>query len=146
MIWVSYNLAAYSSILDLLLFSIQIEPMSSSPVIYHPTSKSALSTPLALPPQNSLTPSRKSTKKRPSQCNTDISLKSDGQLLCHSYNAVLRSSTRPFGFIPSANIHEALVDTSSLNSSPSSDLTITEGRQKVGATFRRIENLRIWGA
>ncbi|KAI5474972.1 hypothetical protein MNV49_002156 [Pseudohyphozyma bogoriensis] len=55
---------------------------------------------------------------------------SDGFLLSHAYNLVLRASSRPFGFIPEKGIH---------------DLSVTK-EGGVGATFRRVENLGVWAA
>ncbi|KAL8276568.1 hypothetical protein RQP46_011058 [Phenoliferia psychrophenolica] len=74
---------------------------------------------------------------------------SDGTLLCHAYNAALRASSKPFGFIGDKNIH----DLAPL-STPDVDLrkSIAAGgsgdkeKERVGATFRRVENLRVWSA
>ncbi|CAO1635266.1 unnamed protein product [Parajaminaea phylloscopi] len=82
----------------------------------------------------------------------------DGQLICHAYNAALRRSRRPWGFIPSDDIHDikrgelgVLRD----NSNPSgmgtaagaakegsTDTKLSSGRPAHTWTFRRIENLR----
>lgn len=73
---------------------------------------------------------------------------SNGTLLCKSYNAVLRSSNRPFGFIPPASIHELDIGPSVLRgvvpSSRDADGGGTEKKERIGMTFRRSENLRIW--
>ncbi|MBW0509582.1 hypothetical protein O181_049297 [Austropuccinia psidii MF-1] len=91
---------------------------------------------------------------------------SDGTLLCLAYNVALRQSQRPWGFIPVESIHNLATLTSSFGSSTetqSADSTV--GKQKcgnptlgsaveigvnpsgkVGITFRRLENLRVWAA
>ncbi|KIO26929.1 hypothetical protein M407DRAFT_23865 [Tulasnella calospora MUT 4182] len=63
---------------------------------------------------------------------------SDGQLLCHAYNAIVRRSRKQWGFIGAASIH---------------DIVALEAKQKevdakkvIGWTFRRMENLRLWAA
>ncbi|GAA5920814.1 hypothetical protein JCM1841_005107 [Sporobolomyces salmonicolor] len=101
---------------------------------------------------------------------------SNGHLLCLSYNIVLRdSSTRPFGFIPASSIHSFPVSVLAPSPSPgpglesagtvrtaSSQSSEGAGRQgeeeqgekrerekgleRVGQTFRRMENLRVWAA
>jgi hypothetical protein len=55
----------------------------------------------------------------------------DGQLLCLAYNNALRSSRRPWGFVPPNAIH---------------DLTASSASVAVGRTFRRFENLRVLAA
>ncbi|GAA5858435.1 hypothetical protein JCM1840_001203 [Sporobolomyces johnsonii] len=100
---------------------------------------------------------------------------SNGHLLCLSYNIVLRdSSTRPFGFIPASSIHSfpvpilapspapgpgpesaGMVRTASSQSSEGAGGQGDEqggkkerekGLERVGQTFRRMENLRVWAA
>jgi hypothetical protein len=70
---------------------------------------------------------------------------SDGHLLCQAYNALVRTSPKPFGFIPAKSIHE-LPQSQSL-AVAGGDVT-REGKEKkaVGATFRRTENLTVWAA
>lgn len=68
-------------------------------------------------------------------------LNSDGSLLCFAYNAVLRDSSRPFGFIPHSSIH---LLASSLNDSVSSEGSTN--KDKLGSTFRKIENLNMFAA
>lgn len=103
---------------------------------------------------------------------------SDGQMLCEAYNAVLRKSQRPWGFIPSSSVHDvhsltrarsteypvqavpeadrlhvASSSSSDMRRSPSSDGGVSDdgrqlasGQPKVGMTFRRAENLRVFAA
>ncbi|GAA5840739.1 hypothetical protein JCM9279_001203 [Rhodotorula babjevae] len=82
---------------------------------------------------------------------------SDGCLLLESFNAVLRHSawSRPFGFVPASLIHAfpPLVSTSSSSQSAPISSTMSrtasaasDGVEKVGATFRRAENLGQWSA
>ncbi|BGP30939.1 hypothetical protein JCM10296v2_002701 [Rhodotorula toruloides] len=73
---------------------------------------------------------------------------SDGYLLCLAYNATLRlSSPHPFGFITSSSIH-AFPPTSGSSVEMSRTVSSTSdgggGREKIGQTFRRAENLRLW--
>lgn len=98
----------------------------------------------------------------PSSSSELLTLLSSGHLLCHLYNAVLRhSSFRPFGFIPESSIHvveegggleglgsEGMRREGSARSRESWGGTGAgegEGR-KVGGTFRRMENLRVFAA
>ncbi|GAA5911443.1 hypothetical protein JCM8208_005061 [Rhodotorula glutinis] len=82
---------------------------------------------------------------------------SDGTLLLGSFNAVLRHSpwSRPFGFIPSSSIHAfpplATISSSSSGAVGSASMSRTasaasDGGERVGATFRRAENLGQWSA
>ncbi|GAA6034411.1 hypothetical protein JCM8097_002712 [Rhodosporidiobolus ruineniae] len=87
---------------------------------------------------------------------------SSGTLLCHAYNATLRhSSPRPFGFIPASSVHAIPLEAAEGEgdgegarsagmvreaSAASADSETGEGRGKVGGTFRRVENLRVWAA
>ncbi|GAA5900216.1 hypothetical protein JCM6882_002276 [Rhodosporidiobolus microsporus] len=84
-------------------------------------------------------------------------LASAPHLLCHSYNAVLRhSARRGFGFIPAASIHELEVPLETEDGAGGAAMgrqasTASEGgaaeghgKARVGGTFRRVENLRVW--
>jgi hypothetical protein len=89
---------------------------------------------------------------------------SDGQLLCIAYNAALRASTRPWGFVPDSSIHDVLAhaadttaDEKNRRSSSSSAFDGGSGggggaaaaqsaTTKIGTTYRRFENLRTWAA
>ncbi|BGP06906.1 hypothetical protein JCM10049v2_002736 [Rhodotorula toruloides] len=73
---------------------------------------------------------------------------SDGYLLCLAYNAALcLSSPHPFGFITSSSIHpfpptsRSSVEMSRTASNASDGGAVGE---KIGQTFRRAENLRLW--
>lgn len=91
---------------------------------------------------------------------------SDGQLLCHAFNAALRRSSKPWGFIPSASIHDVRSDedqripnrSRSVNASYTSStgrhtpselgdemengsLSLGDIHRRPGWTFRRVENL-----
>lgn len=69
---------------------------------------------------------------------------SDGQILCHAYNAALRRSGRPWGFIQSSAVHDVKgEEESSRGSRLSSD---DNTRRPPGWTFRRIENLKRFSA
>ncbi|PWN22589.1 hypothetical protein BCV69DRAFT_281574 [Microstroma glucosiphilum] len=91
---------------------------------------------------------------------------SDGQLLCHAFNAALRRSSKPWGFIPSGSIHDVRADedhcipsrSRSVNASHTSSTgrhtpseigeemdsttsSLGDIHRKPGWTFRRVENL-----
>lgn len=63
---------------------------------------------------------------------------SDGQLLCHAYNAVVRRSRKQWGFIGAASIHDII----SLEAKQKE----ADAKKVIGWTFRRMENLRLWAA
>lgn len=63
-----------------------------------------------------------------------------GQCLCAAYNTGVRRSRKPWGFISVDSIH----DIASLEQS--SDGADGEEKGKIGWTFRRIDNLRLWAA
>ncbi|GAA5945549.1 hypothetical protein JCM3775_002626 [Rhodotorula graminis] len=83
---------------------------------------------------------------------------SDGTLLLESFNNVLRHSpwSRPFGFVPSSSIHVfpplaavGIIGSSGGPASSSMSRTASaasDGGERVGATFRRAENLGQWSA
>jgi hypothetical protein len=60
-----------------------------------------------------------------------------GQLLCVAYNAAVRHSRKPWGFISQDSIH----DIAALEASGEA----CEAKQS-GWTFRRSDNLRLWAA
>ncbi|KAG6372064.1 hypothetical protein JVT61DRAFT_8772 [Boletus reticuloceps] len=61
-----------------------------------------------------------------------------GQCLCTAYNTGVRRSRKPWGFISVGSIH----DVASLEQS--ADGADGDEKGKVGWTFRRIDNLRLW--
>jgi len=65
----------------------------------------------------------------------------DGQLLCTAYNAVVRRSRKPWGFIQPGSIHDIV-------ELESAAAAAEEGGKKGKSswTFRRTENLRLWAA
>ena len=60
-----------------------------------------------------------------------------GQLLCVAYNAAVRQSRKPWGYISQDSIH----DIAALEASVEAE----EGKRS-GWTFRRSDNLRLWAA
>lgn len=60
-----------------------------------------------------------------------------GQLLCVAYNAAVRQSHRPWGYISQDSIH----DIATLEAS-----TDAGEYKRSGWTFRRSDNLRLWAA
>ncbi|BGP23619.1 cytoplasm protein [Rhodotorula toruloides] len=73
---------------------------------------------------------------------------SNGYLLCLSYNATLRlSSPHPFGFISPSSIHPFPLSLSSSTEMYRTASSANDGGgrgEKIGQTFRRAENLRLW--
>ncbi|KIY44644.1 hypothetical protein FISHEDRAFT_23184, partial [Fistulina hepatica ATCC 64428] len=61
---------------------------------------------------------------------------SSGQLLCVAYNACIRKSKKPWGYVSVDGIHDILALESAEDAGK-------EG-SKTGWTFRRIDNLRLW--
>ena len=61
-----------------------------------------------------------------------------GQCLCAAYNTGVRRSRKPWGFISADSVH----DIASLEHS--ADDTDGDEKGKIGWTFRRIDNLRLW--
>ncbi|KZS95236.1 hypothetical protein SISNIDRAFT_452590 [Sistotremastrum niveocremeum HHB9708] len=62
-----------------------------------------------------------------------------GQLLCFAYNAGVRKSRKQWGFINLDSVHDILA----LESGPTKE-DVDEKGKKIGWTFRRIDNLRLW--
>lgn len=63
----------------------------------------------------------------------------NGQLLCHAFNAAVRTSKRPWGYVPEHDIHDVLGGSS------------VEGAEGASATkkeyvYRKVENLRVFAA
>ncbi|KAI0300646.1 hypothetical protein B0F90DRAFT_1936770 [Multifurca ochricompacta] len=69
---------------------------------------------------------------------------SSGQLLCVAYNTSVRQSRKPWGYINSDSVHDILALEDALSAS-GADGSQVEKRGK-GWTFRRTDNLRLWGA
>jgi hypothetical protein len=69
---------------------------------------------------------------------------SDGQLLCISYNSIVRRSKKPWGFIQPASIHDIVA----LEKEKQADKEDNDKKNKgtKSWTFRRTENLRMWAA
>ncbi|KAG8864706.1 hypothetical protein FRC20_010124 [Serendipita sp. 405] len=83
-----------------------------------------------------------SPSETPSSEQLMLSL-SSGQLLCVAYNAGVRKSKKPWGYINKAAIH----DIASLEADIQGPLSDKEKEKKrTGWTFRRTENLRLWAA
>ncbi|KIL60248.1 hypothetical protein M378DRAFT_1064442 [Amanita muscaria Koide BX008] len=61
-----------------------------------------------------------------------------GQLLCVAYNACVRKSKKPWGYVSKDSIHDIVALERAEAEEPSA-----EGRRK-GWTFRRTDNLRLW--
>ncbi|KXN80893.1 hypothetical protein AN958_06930 [Leucoagaricus sp. SymC.cos] len=62
---------------------------------------------------------------------------SSGQLLCITYNAIVRKSKKPWGYISKDSIHDIIA------LEKAGEESSKEG-QKKGWTFRRSDNLRLW--
>jgi hypothetical protein len=65
---------------------------------------------------------------------------SSGQLLCIAYNACVRKSRQPWGFVSKDGIHDILALEKEASQNGTGD---EEGGKKVW-TFRRTDNLRLW--
>lgn len=69
-------------------------------------------------------------------------------MLCLALNGALRDSARPWGFIPTDAIHNLISlkeeRRRSINASDMSEMG--PAGQRVGLTFRRLDNLRVWVA
>ena len=69
---------------------------------------------------------------------------SSGQLLCVAYNIGARQSWKPWGYINDDSIHDIVALEDALSASAANGLQTEKGRK--GWTFRRTDNLRLWGA
>ncbi|KAI0248527.1 hypothetical protein BJV78DRAFT_1235181 [Lactifluus subvellereus] len=69
---------------------------------------------------------------------------SSGQLLCVAYNAGVRQSRKPWGYINSDSIHDIVALEDALSASGVDGPQAEKGRK--GWTFRRTDNLRLWCA
>ena len=69
---------------------------------------------------------------------------SSGQLLCLAYNTGVRQSRKPWGYINADSIHDIIALEAALTNSEADGSQEEKGRK--GWTFRRTDNLRLWGA
>jgi len=71
---------------------------------------------------------------------------SSGQLLCVAYNAGVRRSRKPWGYINKDAIHDiaALEEGADAISAGSTETAEAAEKRKTGWTFRRTDNLRLW--
>jgi len=69
---------------------------------------------------------------------------SSGQLLCVAYNIGVRRSRKPWGNINDKSIHDIVALEDALSASAADGLQAEKGRK--GWTFRRTDNLCLWGA
>jgi len=67
---------------------------------------------------------------------------SSGQLLCTAYNIGVRRSKKPWGYISPDSIH----DIAAMEAQAEGEAETERERRKVGWTFRRTDNLRLWAA
>ncbi|KAH9808721.1 hypothetical protein DFH28DRAFT_1135046 [Melampsora americana] len=86
--------------------------------------------------------------KSPVQSRTDfLKSLSDGMLVCIAYNIALRQSHRPWGFIPNQSIHNIIeLEQRSVTMNSTLNQPNSETNERVGLTFRRMDNLRVWAA
>ena len=69
---------------------------------------------------------------------------SSGQLLCVAYNIGVRQLRKPWGYIKDESIYDIVALEDALSASAADGLQAEKGRK--GWTFRRTDNLRLWGA
>lgn len=73
---------------------------------------------------------------------------SDGQLLCLAHNEALKESSRAWGFIPGEAIHDVIAlkkKEAPTHSQSTPDASEPNSQApRVGLTFRRLENLKVW--
>jgi hypothetical protein len=69
---------------------------------------------------------------------------SSGQLLCVAYNIGVRQSRKPWGYINDDSIHDIAALEDALSALAIDGSQAEKGRK--GWTFRRTDNLRLWGA
>ncbi|KAK2459514.1 hypothetical protein APHAL10511_008456 [Amanita phalloides] len=76
----------------------------------------------------------------PASPRTDfLSSLSSGQLLCVAYNACVRRSKKPWGYVSKDSIHDIIALERAQAETKSGD-----GTGRKGWTFRRTDNLRLW--
>ena len=71
---------------------------------------------------------------------------SSGQLLCAAYNAGVRKSKKPWGYINKAAVHDIAALEAEADASLSQEGTPERENKRKAWTFRRTENLRLWAA
>jgi hypothetical protein len=69
---------------------------------------------------------------------------SSGQLLCVAYNVGVRQSRKPWGYINVDSIHDIIALEAAVKQSEADGAQ--EEKARKGWTFRRTDNLRLWGA
>ncbi|KAJ3515876.1 hypothetical protein NLJ89_g1486 [Agrocybe chaxingu] len=71
---------------------------------------------------------------------------SSGQLLCAAYNAAVRKSKKPWGFVSKDGIHDIIaLEKAALASGAAGEEDVASGASgKKVWTFRRTDNLRLW--
>ena len=75
---------------------------------------------------------------------TFLNALSSGQLLCVAYNIGVRQSRKPWGYINDDSIHDIVALEDALSAFALDGSQAEKGRK--GWTFRRTDNLRLWGA
>jgi hypothetical protein len=75
---------------------------------------------------------------------TFLNALSSGQLLCVAYNIGVRQSRKPWGYINDDSIHDIVALEDALSASMVDGSQAEKGRKSW--TFRRTDNLRLWGA
>ena len=71
---------------------------------------------------------------------------SSGQLLCLAYNTGVRQSRKPWGYINTDSIHDIIALEAAHTKSSEVEGSQQDERVRKGWTFRRTDNLRLWGA
>ena len=69
-----------------------------------------------------------------------------GQLLCLAYNTGVRQSRKPWGYINTDSIHDIIALEAAHTKSSEVEGSQQDERVRKGWTFRRTDNLRLWGA
>lgn len=80
--------------------------------------------------------------------STLLEVLSSGQILCSSYNTGVRRSRKPWGFINGDSIHDiaALVAEAAREDGSPEEAAAMAEKRRMGWTFRRTDNLRLWAA
>ena len=90
---------------------------------------------------------------KPDSSNTAfLECLSDGQLLCLAFNSAIAQSSRRWAFIPTEQIHDLISLTAQQPTSRTSlesrrapsELSESGDSARIGLTFRRLENLRLF--